>query len=240
MSRRIGCPQPARVQEASLSLGRLSRFLCADEYVPISPGSLLSVGVAIDGADFEWNHRTAESSAPEGNTEAAALVERTSPLQTDVNHLSESDGFMLRDVHINGTAGQLIAIVGAVGAGKSSLLSALLGGASSPSIKRGHSRLFARLSIVLFDFYSCGHPARMLPFCTPINRGVVGRNNQTAGPRRALFAPSRTQTCHYAEGRSRCAGVSRTRRRHRTSSALPYARTSASTRHTTTRATGRW
>eukprot|EP00965_Chrysotila_dentata_P110803 3661814-Pleurochrysis_carterae.AAC.1 len=184
------------VQEANLSLGRLSRFLNAEEYQPTSAGDLSGVGVAVDGGTFEWGgvdpqsdggvvsnaapasetpsqkhashsqHSSTQgigpaesSTAPllpqqhlhahphplselaeaeeevSGSHQAAAAhdAHRAHGADDAAEHgLVEREGgarerFVLRSVDMRASAGELVALVGAVGAGKSSFLSALLG-----------------------------------------------------------------------------------------------------------------
>ena len=84
--------------------------------------------VQFENASFSWTSLTSGSIA-------AIDIPSTSEVQGETLSLTEATaqaeeheiGFMLKDISVSMHAGELIAVVGSVGSGKSSLLSAILG-----------------------------------------------------------------------------------------------------------------
>lgn len=74
----------------------------------------LDVAIRVDNASFTWSHGRSQPSRSEKLT-------------------SSSEAFTLRNISFEIPHGQLIAIVGGVGSGKSSLLQGLIGGAEKLS-----------------------------------------------------------------------------------------------------------
>lgn len=107
------------VVEAGIALQRLKRFLLSPELDVhavhhLTPGEYdtgfeLTTTVQIDRGTFAWDHPNPE-----------AIVSKASPSEPPT-------ACILRDITWHGSQGQLVAIVGAIGSGKSSMLSALLG-----------------------------------------------------------------------------------------------------------------
>ncbi|KAK4536166.1 hypothetical protein CDCA_CDCA07G2191 [Cyanidium caldarium] len=96
-----------------------------------------AVGVQFEACDFAWADAEVHGRGGDaGDRRAISDAERT-PLLAASRHAHDGDGlagpmsatdtFMLRDITLQVGAGALIAVIGPVGAGKSSLLSAVLG-----------------------------------------------------------------------------------------------------------------
>nr|CCA18266.1 MultidrugResistance like protein 1 putative [Albugo laibachii Nc14] len=103
--------------EATVSTKRLRDFLMEEEYEAVGSGDLKSVGVRIVGADLSWNR--------DFNANCTSVDSRDG---TIVARKTEATA-VLRDINLEARPGDLIAIVGHVGEGKSTLLSGILGDA---------------------------------------------------------------------------------------------------------------
>ncbi|KAH9112446.1 hypothetical protein LEN26_013282, partial [Aphanomyces euteiches] len=90
--------------EAQVSFNRLEEFFLMEEREPVTPGSLSETAIVIDNADFGWD----SSPSKETDTE---------------------EGPILHDINLQCSNNTLYAVVGAVGSGKSTLISAILGDA---------------------------------------------------------------------------------------------------------------
>ncbi|CAK4758396.1 unnamed protein product [Aphanomyces euteiches] len=90
--------------EAQVSFARLEEFFLMEEREPVTPGSLSETAIVIDNADFGWD----SSPSKETDTE---------------------EGPILHDINLQCSNNTLYAVVGAVGSGKSTLISAILGDA---------------------------------------------------------------------------------------------------------------
>ena len=114
-------------QEARTSLGRMQSFLNANEARVLTPGPLRDVGVLFDGVDLFWPLPAPpiplRSSESGGTTADAAAM----PPASDDGLLNNPDAFMLKGLHFTATRGELVALVGAVGSGKTAVLAALTG-----------------------------------------------------------------------------------------------------------------
>ncbi|OQR87169.1 ATP-binding Cassette (ABC) Superfamily [Thraustotheca clavata] len=89
--------------EAQVSFGRLTEFFLMEEREPVTPGSLEEIGIEMKNANFTYS---------------------------DTNNDTE---LALRDASLSLRCGQLVAVVGAVGSGKSTLVSGILGDARCAS-----------------------------------------------------------------------------------------------------------
>ncbi|KAH9122042.1 hypothetical protein AeMF1_006483 [Aphanomyces euteiches] len=90
--------------EAQVSFNRLEEFFLMEEREPVTSGHLTETGFFVEDADFEWD----------------ASFDK----ETDT-----SKGSMLHEINMNCSDKTLHAVVGAVGSGKSTLISAILGDA---------------------------------------------------------------------------------------------------------------
>lgn len=104
--------------EAKVSLNRIQEFLLAEEVEPIGSGSLKRIGVRLTNASFRW----------EGSMEGT--------YQDKEFDVVERKDFFLNGLNLELEARQLVCIVGSVGSGKSSILSALIG-----DMKRVHGEV---------------------------------------------------------------------------------------------------
>ncbi|EQC42052.1 hypothetical protein SDRG_00895 [Saprolegnia diclina VS20] len=82
--------------EAQVSFDRLEAFLHRAEYVPVTPGPLTSPGITLESAAFSYEEEATD------------------------------DAVVLRNISLRLTQPSLVAVVGRVGAGKSSLIQAVL------------------------------------------------------------------------------------------------------------------
>ena len=106
----------------------MGRFLRLPETTPVTAGDLTDVGISVEAADFVWAAPKSADAAADGDGvrsrgEAAARREEGREAAADEG----DEGFALRSIEMRGRAGQLLALVGPVGAGKTALLAALLG-----------------------------------------------------------------------------------------------------------------
>lgn len=102
--------------EATVSTKRLRDFLMEEEYEAVGSGDLKSVGVRILDADLSWS------------ADSDANCQNDSRDTTGVSRKTEAPA-ILRGINLEARPGDLIAIVGHVGEGKSTLLSGILGDA---------------------------------------------------------------------------------------------------------------
>lgn len=144
------------IVEASISLHRVSSFLTCDEYSPVDPGDLTNVGVVVDNGSFAYESRKPKLPDSDADSDPLVkeLIDREwevsllkSQLQDAENRIrelsrkdcseTEVDSVMedssqanllcLKRINFECKRGELVAIVGGVGCGKSSMLNAILG-----------------------------------------------------------------------------------------------------------------
>ena len=88
----------------------------------------LDVAVRIDGADFTWDSPPPRPEDPKTrNTTRNSKSEPTTPPSPSSQLVDEENIFKLRGINMEIHRGKLVAIVGAIGAGKTSLLQAMIG-----------------------------------------------------------------------------------------------------------------
>jgi ABC-type bacteriocin/lantibiotic exporter with double-glycine peptidase domain len=92
----------------------------------------LDVAVFIHGATFQWDGArpdgdVGEKIKPEKQAEVKSKPVGEGPTKTNVTSLSPDQVYKLQNINIAIPRGQLCAIVGPVGSGKSSLLQAMIG-----------------------------------------------------------------------------------------------------------------
>lgn len=141
-----------RIVEAGVSLKRLRSFLLCEEYRKIDEGTLRHTGVRMVNTSFAYEtarplgkgQGPMEKELTEKNwelsllksqlDEAEAKIRQLSRVQDDkaIKNEAEAGGPMgsllcLKRINLEVLPGELIAVVGGVGSGKSSLLNAILG-----------------------------------------------------------------------------------------------------------------
>jgi ATP-binding cassette subfamily C (CFTR/MRP) protein 1 len=137
------------VVEAAVALSRVSSFLLCQEHTPIPQGDLANVGIRISNASFVYeSNRPKASQKGRGSLEqrildaeweirllrsqledAESRISKMNPHSLVYNDQSFSyhNLLCLRQVNFECERGTLIAVVGTVGSGKSSLINAILG-----------------------------------------------------------------------------------------------------------------
>ncbi|KAI5461810.1 P-loop containing nucleoside triphosphate hydrolase protein [Mariannaea sp. PMI_226] len=114
-----------QVMEAWSSLRRIEEFLMEPEhleYVVRKPTN--QAAIILQNASFSW-----ETCTNEHNSMGTNESDEVSPPDNWVSSLSDEkgEGFNLQNLNLNISQGELIAVIGSVGSGKSSLLAALAG-----------------------------------------------------------------------------------------------------------------
>ncbi|KAG0340284.1 hypothetical protein BG004_006476, partial [Podila humilis] len=128
----------SQAADAYVSIKRIEAFLLTEDAAPLPPIiKSHSYALSVQDADFYWDTLPSESSSRASNSslnneldeEQQPLLsgqcppESTTTITTDTN---DSAAF-LRSIDINISRGSLVAVVGPVGSGKSSLLQAVVG-----------------------------------------------------------------------------------------------------------------
>jgi ATP-binding cassette subfamily C (CFTR/MRP) protein 1 len=139
-----------RIVEASVSLNRIKSFLLCEEYEAVGCGSLDDVGIKMENASFvyesrkpkpidgvaidpatkalldkEWEIELLKSQLRDAEQQLQSLV----PQSSDVEVLGDAaaDLLCLKRINFQCRRGELVAVVGGVGCGKSSFVNAVLG-----------------------------------------------------------------------------------------------------------------
>lgn len=137
--------------EANIALGRILSFLLASEHKPVTAGGLEDVGVQFHNATFVYDSKRPKTPPLKGGKENKALAKELSDKKWElqllraqlacaerkIQELSEVESDKLMDqssnllslyrVDLSLQAPELIAVVGAVGSGKSTLINSILG-----------------------------------------------------------------------------------------------------------------
>ena len=150
--------------QANVSINRINKFMRSAELDPdtITRGGKKTVGkaaVRVTSASFQWEEAPAakdEAAKTNGdvkeagdtsaaNGETAKMLNGSSTTAKDDGDGEDKGGFKLADINVNIKAGSLCAVVGSVGSGKSSFLSALLGEMDK---KAGEVEVFGSIAAV--------------------------------------------------------------------------------------------
>ncbi|KAG9315260.1 ABC transporter [Chiua virens] len=111
------------IADAATACKRLYEIFDAettDRTLPVDTD--LNVALRVDGADFTWDIHSSMPEESKANNDKRSKLTRPSPQLVD-----DSSVFRLTGINMEIPHGKLVAIVGAVGAGKSSLLQGLIG-----------------------------------------------------------------------------------------------------------------
>ncbi|KAL8810833.1 MAG: hypothetical protein Q9223_002066 [Gallowayella weberi] len=153
-----------QVIDAWASIGRIQEFLLAEEQADDFIWDMESKNaVVIEKADFTWERTVTQDPEKDGpqtqnqskaakkanKTEKAAVKAGKLNLEADgadsASTLTNTEPFKLRGVNFTLGRKELVAVIGGVGSGKSSLLAALAGDmrrTDGPQVKMGASRAF--------------------------------------------------------------------------------------------------
>lgn len=114
-----------QVIDAWASLGRIQEFLLAEEQQEtFERDPNMKPAIMLDGASFTWERAAIDSKQDKSKTGSKGTP--NSPLEESATKPA-IEPFQLRDLSIAAGRNELIAVIGGVGCGKSSLLSALAG-----------------------------------------------------------------------------------------------------------------
>ncbi|XP_015785720.1 multidrug resistance-associated protein 1 [Tetranychus urticae] len=110
---------------ASVSVRRINKFLSygdLDQYVTRNDEI---DAISIDNAYFKWNKKTEENEKKKSKTTRKPEITENEPKDVSSNLLNDEPA--LQNINMSVKVGSFVAIIGSVGSGKSSLLSAILG-----------------------------------------------------------------------------------------------------------------
>ncbi|XP_015785719.1 multidrug resistance-associated protein 1 [Tetranychus urticae] len=116
---------------ASVSIKRINNFLSYDDLDPYVTRNDEIDAISVEDACFKWGKKIEEKK--EAKTKRRFLFKKSRKVEVDVNENGEISTALLNDeptlqkINIRVKTGSFVAIVGSVGSGKSSLLSAILG-----------------------------------------------------------------------------------------------------------------
>ncbi|KAG0350280.1 hypothetical protein BG005_010189 [Podila minutissima] len=116
----------SQVADAYVSVKRIEEFLLSEDLAPLPPVvPTHPYALSIKGADFYWDQLPSAASDSEGTSDETE--ERQPLLYGQVHNPDTSDLTFLRNIDLDIPRGALVAIVGPVGSGKSSLLQGMVG-----------------------------------------------------------------------------------------------------------------
>ncbi|KAL4940284.1 hypothetical protein BDV06DRAFT_196970 [Aspergillus oleicola] len=115
-----------QITDAWTALNRIQEFIVAEEQKEdIQRDENMAEAVRMDNASFTWERLAADKEAEQAEKKAGP--ETTSSEKPNDDSAKPGEPFQLRDLNLDIQRDELIAVIGAVGSGKSSLLSALAG-----------------------------------------------------------------------------------------------------------------
>ncbi len=143
-----------KMVEAGISVSRIRSFLLCEEHKAIERGDLDDIGIKMSGASCAYESKRPQLGEKDQNPLAHALLEKNweisllksqlEEVTARINELADPQGgndsnplesqvnvtgslLCLKQVNLEVKPGELVAVVGGVGCGKSSLLNAILG-----------------------------------------------------------------------------------------------------------------
>ncbi|KAF9417723.1 hypothetical protein BGZ94_009881 [Podila epigama] len=125
---------------AYVSIGRVEEFLLSDDADPLPPiEPTHPFALSITDADFYWDRFAKQTTDANRDEPVSAEEEERGLLLGEDNTSGQNDAAFLQDINLAVPRGSLVAVVGPVGSGKSSLLQAMIGNMnqSRGSVVRG-------------------------------------------------------------------------------------------------------
>ncbi|KAL3462252.1 P-loop containing nucleoside triphosphate hydrolase protein [Aspergillus heterothallicus] len=132
-----------QITDAWTALNRIQEFIGAEEQEEdIQRDDHMANAIEIDNASFTWERLAADKEADQAEKKSALGDTAKTASEKDTSQPAEP--FQLRDLALNVRRDELIAVIGGVGSGKSSLLSALAGDMrmTDGAVKLSTSRAF--------------------------------------------------------------------------------------------------
>lgn len=115
-----------QITDAWTALNRIQEFIAAEEQQDdIQRDENMSEAIKMDGASFTWERMAADKEADQAEKKAGLEKRKQEPTEKRTGESGEP--FQLRELTLDIQRDELIAVIGTVGSGKSSLLSALAG-----------------------------------------------------------------------------------------------------------------
>ncbi|KAL4866980.1 hypothetical protein BDV12DRAFT_128663 [Aspergillus spectabilis] len=116
-----------QITDAWTALNRIQEFIVAEEQTEdIQHDQHMADAIQMDRASFTWEHLAADKEAEQAEKKTGP-TKQTKPAPLKDSTTESAEPFQLHDMTIDIRRDELIAVIGTVGSGKSSLLSALAG-----------------------------------------------------------------------------------------------------------------
>ncbi|KAG0034424.1 hypothetical protein BGZ83_004200, partial [Gryganskiella cystojenkinii] len=137
--------------DAYVAIGRLQKFLLTEDFEPTAAlDESLEEAIVIDHADFVWDSISSATTATANDIAMDSNIDNSNTAAT-ATPAADDDGsnlsarIYLKDINLRIARGSLVAVVGPVGSGKSSLLQAIVGNMpkSAGQVIRGASTSYA-------------------------------------------------------------------------------------------------
>lgn len=112
--------------DAWASMQRIQEYLLEEEHEVFEVDPTLESAIHIEDATFTWEKQVSNGSAPAAGNKISGKME-TEKHGSSATLVDEEQPFSLNHVNMDIERGELIAVIGGVGSGKTSLLSALTG-----------------------------------------------------------------------------------------------------------------